>query len=92
MMCNPKRPGSIGTGAFWKKRGGVRKNLLKIPGYIKKCKFLQNLGEICFVWPYYSEKILVVNEQICIFHTRNASFLIHLIPGTASLRNCPSYR
>ena len=39
-----------------------------------------------------AKKVLVVNEQIRIFHTQNDLFLIHLIPGTASLRSCPSYR
>ena len=39
-----------------------------------------------------AKKVFVVNEQIRIFHTQNDLFLIHLIPGTAALRSCPSYR
>ena len=93
MMCNPKRPGSIGTGAFWKEERRSEEESIENTGLYKEKQTSSTPSVKSLLYGLIiAKKVLVVNEQICIFHTRNASFLVHLIPGTASLRSCPSYR
>lgn len=91
--CSPKHPGSIGTGAFWKEERRCEEESIENTGLYKEMQISSKPSVKSLLYGLIiAKKVLVVNEQIRIFYTQNDLFLIHLIPGTAALRNCPSYR
>lgn len=91
--CSPKHPGSIRTGVFWKEERRCEEESIENTGLYKEMQISSKPSVKSLLYGHIiAKKVLVVNEQIRIFHTQNDLFLIHLIPGTASLRSCPSYR
>ena len=80
MMCNPKRPGSIGTGAFWKEERRSEEGSIENTGLYKEMQISSKPSVKSLLYGLIiAKKVLVVNEQIRIFHTQNDSFLAHLI-------------